>query len=254
MSEASELHMDRGIELYEEGKLVGAIAAWREASRLDPEDGYVLNNIGRALWDLGQREAAIPEWREAAHLEPDDGDIYGGLAHALSDSGYSPEALAAVRAAVRLCPDEPSLYVWLGYHLTVEASKSDDKAKGEEARAAFQRAVDLDPSNSYALRSLGQLQWWQGKKREAIEALKAAIAADPSDVEAHVTLAARQSRTGQWRGAMQTILAISDLPKSEERSRYYGCVNRLMLRVQIAFFTATGLAALLVWMRWKKRN
>lgn len=81
MPEASGLHVDRGIELYEEGKLVEAIAEWREASRLDPEDGYVLNNIGRALWDLGQREAAIAEWREAARLEPDDGNLHGGLAH-----------------------------------------------------------------------------------------------------------------------------------------------------------------------------
>jgi len=68
MSEASELHMDRGIELYEENKLLEAIAEWREASRLDPEDGYALNNIGSALWDLGQREEALPEWREAARL------------------------------------------------------------------------------------------------------------------------------------------------------------------------------------------
>lgn len=144
--------------------------------------------------------------------------------------------------------------MWLGYHLTAEASRSRDKARGKEALAAFRRAVDLDSSNSYGLIQLGKLQWWQGKKREAINTLKASIVADSSDVEAHIALAARQSRAGHWRGAMQTVQAISDLPESEERNQYYDWMNRLTLRGQLAFFTATGLAALLIWMRWKKQK
>ena len=254
MSEAFDRHWDRAFELYEEGKFVEAISEWREAGRLGPEDGYVLNNIGKALWHSGQQEAAIAEWREAVRLEPDYGNPHGSLARALSNLGYSPEALAAVRAAIRLCPNDASLHVWLGYHLTVEASKSGNKARGREAHAAFQRAVDLDPTNSYALLHLGKLQWWIGTKQEAIKTLKAATVADPNSVEAHVALAGRQSRMGRLRDATQTVLAIFDLPDSQERRQYYEWMNRLTRRVQIALFVVMGLAASLIWRRWKQRK
>jgi len=184
------------------------------------------------------------------------------LAHALSNSGYSPEALAAVRAAVRLCPDEPSLYVWLGYHLAAEASRGRDRAKGNKALAAFQRAVDLDPLNSYALIHLGKLQWWQGKKREAIETLKAAIAADPSDADAHIALWEYQGRA-IWRcrgrlesfqGMMQTIEAMNNLPESKALNQHFEWINRIWLRIYIISSVGVGITALLLWNWWRKRK
>ena len=256
-SEAFDLHWDRAFELYERGKLVEAIAEWREASRFDPQDGDVFNNIGRALWDLGQQESAITEWREAVRVEPNSPKQHKSLANVLSASGYSPEALAAVRTAVRLCPEDANLYRLLGYHLAVKAGMSGrkgDKVDYEAARAAFQQALDLAPSDSYALCGLGKIQWWQGKKREAIQTLKAAVAADPNDADAHITLARYQHNTGNLRGMWQTISAILNLPESEEKTQLYASVDRLMRRIKIAFFALTGLGAFLIWMRWKKRE
>lgn len=52
MSDAFDRHWDRGWEFYEAGQFAEAITEWREAGRLDPEDGYVRRNIGAALWGM----------------------------------------------------------------------------------------------------------------------------------------------------------------------------------------------------------
>ena len=265
MSEAFDLHWDRAFELHDEGKFGQAIAEWREASRLDPEDGYVLDNIGVALWELGQREAAIAEWREAIRLEPDYGSPHENLATALSAPGYSPEALAAVRAAVQVCPNNADLYRLLGYHLVAEAGEGDKRgaeAGYEAAGAAFQQALDLDPASLYALIGLGRIQWRLGKKEEAIETLKATVAADPSDAEAHLALWDCQGsafwqcrgRIGHLRGMIQTIEAMDKLPPSEEMRQYYARLNRVRRRVELVLFTGLGIAVFLIWMRRKRQS
>ena len=59
MSDEFDLHRDRGWKLYKEEKYEEAIREWREASRLSPESGDVLNDIARALSELSHRETAI---------------------------------------------------------------------------------------------------------------------------------------------------------------------------------------------------
>ena len=256
MSEASERHMDRGLELYEAGKLVEAISEWREASRLDSEDACLYNNIGIALSELGQQDAALAEWQEAVRLRPNFRSPHISLAHALSASGYSPDALAAVRVALHLCSDDAGLYVWLGYHLMVEAGESDDRTKAQAAEAAFQRAIDLAQADFHAFLHLGKLQWWLGKKQEAIKTLKDAIAVDPNDAELHIALWEYQGRTRHFRDMVRTVMAINNLPESEVLNQHFERLNHSWLRLQNGLLIAAGTSAFLVWIwiRWQKRR
>ena len=263
MSEAFDLHWNRGWEFYEAAKFEEAVIEWREAGSLDPKDGYVAHNIGRALSSLGREEEAILQWREAVRLEPDYDKPHRSLAYALSESG-SLEALAAVRAAIPLCPDSADLHVWLGYHLIAETQidgHDGDKADYDAAAAAFQRAIDLNYSNFYAFHCLSRLQEQLGRWQEAIDTLKAAVADDPNSAEAHIALWECQGRAF-WRGrnriatlqgAMQTAEAMNKLPESEALARHYEQLDRLSRRLLITVFIVAGTAIVLM-LRGQKRT
>ena len=184
MSEASDLHRSRGWEFYNTGKFEEALAEWQDASRLDPDDSYVRSSIVDALAQLGRSE----------------------------------EALTAVRAAIQIAPEDAGLYNYLGYYLKVQARKAKDRHGYEAAMAAFQQAIDIDGSNSYALHSLGALNWRLGRKREAVAALMAAVAVDPNNLEALRDLGTLQVHMGNLRGAVRTIQAIYNLPETEEKT------------------------------------
>ena len=246
----------RGMTRYDEKDYAGAIVKWREASRLDPNAGYLHSNIGIALWDLGQREAAIAEWREAVSVEPGFTGSYVDLANALSASGYSPEALAAVQTALSFFPETVGLYTHLGYHLAEEGRQNKDDTKCQAAETAFQQVLELDPANAYALRSLAKIRWNLKKKQEAFNTLKAAIAAHPDDAEAYIQLWNYQGRAGNLRGMIQTAYTIDKLPASAARDRYYAKSNKLALQAGKALLKGVGLLGIVAgsWLWYRRRG
>ena len=191
-------------------------------------------------------------------LDPEDVAGHVTLAHNLTQAGSSPEAFAAVQAAIRLSPDDSALYGLLGFHLAVKARQNGDRAgtrgdkvEVEAAAAAFQRAIELDPTNTYALSYLGMLEWWLGNKAEAIRLMKASIAAGATDFRTHFDLHLYQSRTRDYRDMARTIKALNALPDSEERDEYYRQVDRVANYAKIGLGVAAGAAAFLIWRKWR---
>ncbi len=191
-------------------------------------------------------------------LDPEDVAGHVTLANELTEAGYSLEALAAVRAAIRLSPDNSALYGMLGFHLAAQARRNGDRAgtKGdkvevEAAAAAFQRAVELDPTYAYALSYLGQLQGWLGNKAEAIKLLQASITAGASDFRTFNTLRYYQVRMRDFRGMARTMKSIEALPDSVERDEWYQQADRCERIVKIGLSVVGGVAAFLIWRKWR---
>lgn len=167
--------------------------------------------------------------RGAGSLEPGDAEACAALAHDLTHTGYSLIKAAQENAA--------------------RSGARVDRAEVKAALAAFQRAADLDPTNSYALSCLGRLQGWLGDKRGAITTLKAALAAGTNDLQTHLDLCLYQSRMRQYRGMARTMKAIEALSDSPERDEHYRKVYRLGRRFQIALAAMVCLIVFLVWRR-----
>ncbi len=111
-----DIHAARGAELAARGDLAGAIAEFREAVRLAPDNAPALTNLGTALsrWGRNSRDpAAVAEGlehtRAAARLRPDDSRIRANLGVALVQSSRYDEAAEELRAAIRLDPDSGAL-------------------------------------------------------------------------------------------------------------------------------------------------
>jgi len=81
-------------------------------------------------------------------LQPDDADVLYNLGMVYSDEGRLDAARDLLRRAVLAAPDRANAYVALG----VAALRAGDPG---EAEPALNAAVDLEPHNPFALRTLG---------------------------------------------------------------------------------------------------
>src|SRR5205823_3350627 len=99
-----------GRALQAKSDLDGAIAAFREAIRLDPTFAWPRNGLGWALYSKGELDAAMPHYREAMRLEPKNTWPHNNLGFALRDLGELDEAIAEFGEAVRLEPKNAMIH------------------------------------------------------------------------------------------------------------------------------------------------
>ena len=85
------------------GRYQEAIAAYREALRLEP-DAHVWDNLGNAYADLDRYQEAIEAYREALRLKPDFAEAWNNLGVAYALSGNRSAALEAVKELRRYDP------------------------------------------------------------------------------------------------------------------------------------------------------
>ena len=70
-------HYEQGGVLYHQGKLEAAIAEYRAALGVDPDEPYWHQALGDALEKQGDSQSALEEYHQASRLSPDD----AGLQH-----------------------------------------------------------------------------------------------------------------------------------------------------------------------------
>ena len=156
------------------GRAEDALEHARVACRLSPEDGtswLVLSQCQRAV---GDRLQAVEAAQESIRLAPHDWSTHYTLAHAhLTGRGVigAQPALTAVDEAVRLAPANPEVHNMRGMALA-------RLGREDEARAAYERVLTLDPHHTHALNNLGALDARRRPVRAA-ERLAAAASLDP---------------------------------------------------------------------------
>ena len=159
--------------------IAGGAALWSVGRKSDPRFDSLLDR-GREALRLD--EPAAKYFQQAIALEPRNPTARGLLAYALlTDSGdgaseiTGPGALIAeraARAALNLDDHEPNAL------LTMTLLQSDmlDWFSREQR---YRRILAIDPDNTLAMRSLGQLLHGVGRCRESLAMTERAIAIDP---------------------------------------------------------------------------
>jgi tetratricopeptide (TPR) repeat protein len=139
-------HVNLGGALYDAGDLIGAIAAYEEASRLDPT--YTLPRYNLGVIRLGQREyvRAIALFKEAIALNPQLVPAYNNLGAALLETGDLDGAIAEYRKAIGI-GSENSERAWSHFNLGLALQLVGDL---DGAIQAFQSAIRIDARNAEA--------------------------------------------------------------------------------------------------------
>jgi len=166
--------LDKGNDLYGQGKYIEAIQAYEEVIRINPNAATAWYNKGTALVKQGKYDEAIKAYGEAIRLNPNYADAWNNKGHALGSLGKHDEAIKAYNEAIRLNPNLAKAW----YNKGVALAR--DLGKYEEAIQCFDRAIELDPNYAMAWDNKGNALDEQGKHNEAIQAFDEAIRLDPN--------------------------------------------------------------------------
>ena len=183
-----------GLSYLASGYLHLAEAAFRKALARDPDSTKALANLGALLQYRGHIKESIECHRHVLELDPEDLEVRCNLATTLVEAGRGDEALAECDGALAGFPDRPELLatkgavlVGLGQYAAalplLEAALAtgpDDMAlinlglahqqlgQAEEARAALDTAVRVNPDNARATADLTTLLSVAGRSSEAL--------------------------------------------------------------------------------------
>jgi tetratricopeptide (TPR) repeat protein len=90
----AEDHYYAALDLMAEGRLVDAVAAYRESLAADPEFTEAMHGLARALQDLQRYDEAIVVAQRIAEVDPDDVLAHTSLSVLYQKKGMIPEAEA----------------------------------------------------------------------------------------------------------------------------------------------------------------
>jgi tetratricopeptide (TPR) repeat protein len=149
MLDPSKQQFQLGTALLLKGDLDSSIAAFTEATRLDPDYRVAHYQLGVALQRKGAHTEAIAAFRRAIRLDPAYVEAYVDLGEALFPDRLG-EASAVFHEAVRLNPHHARAHLGLGRVLVSLDSPC-------EAEKEFRSAISLDPDLAQAHVGLGHL-------------------------------------------------------------------------------------------------
>jgi Flp pilus assembly protein TadD len=207
-------HSNLGLALLKQGKVAEATAEFREAIRLRPDDAVAHSNLGNALRAEGKVAEAIAAYREAIRLQPDLAVAHSNLGEALHKQGKVDEAIAAFREAIRLRPDFAAAHSNLGAILC--GVKHDYPGAEAELRAA----IRLRPDFAVAHYNLGNALRAEGKVAEAIATYREAIRLQPDRADAYCNLGRALQRNGHFQEALVELRKGHELGSKRPDWRY----------------------------------
>jgi tetratricopeptide (TPR) repeat protein/serine/threonine protein kinase len=188
-------HNNLGIAL-QKGDPNGSIAAFREAIRLDPNYASPHNGLGLIRLDQRDPDGAIASFLEAIRLNPRFAQAHYNMGKALRAKGDPDGAIAAYKKAIEINPNYDHAHSNLGNILC------DVKRDYDGAITQFEEAVRLDPKDNIYRYNLGNVLLAKGNLDRAIACFKEALRRDPAFAHAYNNLGNALLRKGELDGAI----------------------------------------------------
>jgi arylsulfatase A-like enzyme/predicted Zn-dependent protease len=190
---ADDQVMDEALARYARGDVDGAMAAMRRLIERQPTMSLAYSHLSYFLTDLGRPAEAVAVLEQAIERGAGNESIHRKLALGLIAVG-DPARGWQVLEPYADSPD-PETQSALGRAAAT-------LGRNAEARARFDRALELDPTYPTARMDLGILLMTEGRLEEARPMLEDAVARDPFLSEAWNGLGVIRMQTGDIRGAV----------------------------------------------------
>jgi len=146
LAEAKRLN-NAGVMAYHNGQYERALELFKKALEIDPSFTEAYNNLGLTCTETNQEEKATEAFRKAIELSPELSAAYNNLGYVFYRLGSYEEAIEMYNEAIGRSKDSSSAYTNLG-----NAYYKLDRV--EDAVDAWKRALEIDPGNEKARRSL----------------------------------------------------------------------------------------------------
>jgi cytochrome c-type biogenesis protein CcmH/NrfG len=177
----SYIYSDCGKQRQQEGKLEEAIALYRQAIEIKPDEYYHYYCLGLLLIEAKQIDKAIECYRQALELNPTKALIYYQLALIFHKKNQFTDAIAYYHQAIDLEPNNADFYCFLG-----EALFKNNQL--EAAIIAHQKVIEIERKCILSYYYLGRIRRQQKRYKEAIIYFQKAIEIDPKIEQAYLAL------------------------------------------------------------------
>jgi choline-sulfatase len=245
------------------GRAQDAAASLEQLVRDDPANHVFRETLARALKQSGDVPRAIALYRQAVALAPNDADAWYNLAVALQESGNAREGAIALAEAAKRDPNRPEIHNIRGTALaeagnlaeaenefrdTIAADPRNARAynnlgnvlsamnRHDDAADAYQKAIALSPRYADPLNGLGAMLVGDGHAREALPYFDRAMQIAPDYYEAQLNRAVAQQMSGDDAGAaaeLQRLLA--RLPAGDHYARERNAARTFLQRLPPQF-------------------
>ncbi len=211
-----------------------ALADYRRAVALDPEVFDVHYTMGTVLAGLGKHEEARAAYGKAIRLAPRYVEFYLGRAHSLQELGDHAGAMRDLDRALQLDPTHADVRTLRSICLAmtgdlrgavtelVAATGGGLNAKGslvytllggvllgtgkaEQALAAFDRALQLDPDDVSALSRRAKIHTDAARYEPALRDLDHALTLTPDDADLHVARSKPLAHLGRFADGVSSL-------------------------------------------------
>lgn len=222
----------QGRQLWQKNNISGAIAAYQQASKLEPKNSKILTSLGflltqqsnysdaiaaleratkldannaKAFSALGfvyvrikDYPSALKSYRQAIALDRENIDAYNSVGFLLTEQKNYAEAAKIYRQAIAVVPNDPKSYISLGYVLQLMGDR-----KG--AFEIYSQADKIAPFNADILVAIGGLFADQNQLNEAIAKYKRALEINPRHPQANLEIAKIYQGEGKYTEAISFL-------------------------------------------------
>jgi tetratricopeptide (TPR) repeat protein len=179
-----ESYVNEGERLYQEGKLVQAIAAYQQGIEANPDNPALFVTLARIQVFAGDYEQAITNAENALLQNSNNPLAHAVRGWAISFTGDYTVAEGSIKRAIELDPNNALAYAYLAEVLINNGNTGDL----DRAIEASKTAKDLGPNMLETHRARGLVLLNTQNIDEAIVEFKAAIAANDKIADLHLNL------------------------------------------------------------------
>ncbi|MDX2220506.1 MAG: tetratricopeptide repeat protein [Burkholderiales bacterium] len=218
----------QAMKFQAEGRLADAVAAWRQAMGVEPENPKYCYGAAAASFATGKWTDAVVLARQALHLKPDFWAAQLLLGSASLEAGQPSEAVKALQAAASSRPDSAEAQMLLGIALQAQGRLS-------EAEPRLREAARIQPHQAATHYALGRLLASIGSTQSAIESFKTALSIAPDHVETLFAIGQALCTTGRAADALEYLeRAVEIQPQNANLLNALGVVYKDLSRMQEA--------------------
>ncbi|HEX4945844.1 MAG TPA: tetratricopeptide repeat protein [Blastocatellia bacterium] len=220
LNASATIHLKRGVELGEEGKLAEAIAEHERALAVNPRLTQAQINLIQLYGRAGQPEKAEQQYRTLIAVNPNLAESHYNYGVLLTGLGRLDESKQAFQRSLTLNPHHAESHH--NYGILIER-----EGKLDEAAAHYRQALANKPDFRMAHFHLGRILVNQDKFAAAIEQFQLTLLPDDEDTPRFLyALGATYARAGEKQKAMEHLRVALEKARARGQSQLVSALER----------------------------
>ena len=194
----------QGVDKQNKGDNQGAIIAYNEAIRLNPNLAEAYNNRGIVRDELGDKPGAIDDYNLAIKFNPNLAQAYNNRGVVRKELGDKPGAIDDFNQAIKINPNDADAY----YNRGIVRKELGDK---QGAIDDYTLAIKFNPNLAQAYYNRGNDYRKSGANQEAIQDYSQAIKINPNFTESYYNRGVARYALGDKQGAISDLQQAANL-------------------------------------------